>query len=192
MKMNVTTLVAPSAEPLGLAEAKDYLRIAFDGEDELVTGLISGARSRIEETARVALITRTLRVTLDRWPARTVETRVLRLPVRPADGLISVKVFDAEGAPESVTGRFTLSPGRSSRLIWTSGAFPWPRARANAIEVEYTAGFGEAAEDVPEALSLALKRLVAHAYHSRDAATLRGELPEDVAGLISPWRRVSL
>jgi Protein of unknown function (DUF3168) len=77
--MNVTTLVAPSAEPLGLAEAKDYLRIAFDGEDDLVAGLISGARSRIEETARVALITRTLRVTLDRWPARTVETRVLRL-----------------------------------------------------------------------------------------------------------------
>jgi uncharacterized phiE125 gp8 family phage protein len=190
--MNVTTLVAPSAEPLGLAEAKDYLRIAFDGEDELVAGLISGARSRIEETARVALITRTLRVTLDRWPARTVETRVLRLPVRPADGLISVKVFDAEGVSETVTGRFTLSPGRASRLIWTSGAFPWPRARANAIEVEYTAGFGEAAEDVPEALSLALKRLVAHAYHSRDAATLNGELPEDVAGLISPWRRVSL
>jgi uncharacterized phiE125 gp8 family phage protein len=190
--MNVTTLVAPSAEPLGLAEAKDYLRIAFDGEDELVAGLISGARSRIEETARVALITRTLRVTLDRWPARTVESRVLRLPVRPADGLISVKVFDAEGAPETVTGRFTLSPGRASRLIWTSGAFPWPRARANAIEVEYTAGFGETAEDVPEALSLALKRLVAHAYHSRDAATLNGDLPEDVAGLISPWRRVTL
>src|SRR5262245_3028070 len=190
--MNVTTLVAPSAEPLGLAEAKDYLRIGSDGEDELVTGLIAAARSRIEEAARVALITRTLRVTLDRWPARTVETRVLRLPVRPADGLISVKVYDAEGVAENVTGRFTLSPGRSSRLVWTSGAFPWPQAKANAIEVEHTAGFGEAPEDVPEALSLAVKRLVAHAYHSRDAATLRGDLPEDVAGLISPWRRVSL
>ena len=190
--MNVTTLVAPAAAPLGLAEAKDYLRIAYDGEDGLVAGLIAAARSRIEEAARVAMITRTLRVTLDRWPLRTVETRVVRLPVRPADGLVAVRVRDAENNAETVTGRFTLAPGRSARLVWTSGAFPWPRARANGIEIDYTAGFGEAAEDVAEGLSLALKRLVAHAYHARDAATISGALPEDVAGLISPWRRVSL
>jgi hypothetical protein len=35
--MYVTTLVAPAGEPLGLAEAKDYLRIAYDGENSLVT-----------------------------------------------------------------------------------------------------------------------------------------------------------
>src|ERR1700754_3652976 len=115
--MNVTTLVAPAAEPLGLAEAKDYLRIAYDGEDELVTGLIAAARSRIEEAARVALITRTLRVQLDRWPAQSAEMRVLRLPVRQADGLIAVKVYNAEGSAETVAGRFTLSPGRSARLV---------------------------------------------------------------------------
>ena len=39
---------------------------------------------------------------------------------------------------------------------------------------------------------LAVKRLVAHAYHKRDGETLNGPLPEDVAGLISPWRRVRL
>ncbi len=190
--MNVTTLVAPAAEPLGLAAAKDYLRIAYDGEDELVGGLIAAARSRIEEAARVAMVTRTLRVTLDRWPKGAIETRVVRLPVRPAGELVAVRVRDAEGVAETVTGRFSLSPGRSARLVWTSGAFPWPRARANGIEVDYTAGFGEGPEDVAEGLALAVKRLVAHAYHARDAATIAGALPEDVAGLISPWRRVNL
>jgi uncharacterized phiE125 gp8 family phage protein len=91
-----------------------------------------------------------------------------------------------------VTERFTLAAGRSARLVWTSGAFPWPGARAGGIEVDYTAGFGEAPEDVAEGLSLAVRRLVAHAYHARDAATIGGALPEDVAGLISPWRRVTL
>jgi uncharacterized phiE125 gp8 family phage protein len=190
--MNVTTLAGPATEPLGLAEAKDYLRIAYGGEDALVTGLIAAARSRIEELARVAMISRTLRVTKDRWPQRTMETRVFRLPVRPAGALVAVRVFDAEAVPETVTDRFTLSPGRAARLVWTNGRFPWPGARANGIEIEYAAGFGEAADDVAEGLRLAVKRLVAHAYHSRDASTIGGPLPEDVAGLISPWRRVTL
>ena len=190
--MNVTTLVAPAAEPLGLAEAKEYLRIAYEGEDTLVGGLIGAARSRIEEWARVAMISRTLRVTLDRWPQRTVEMRTFHLPVRPAGDLIAVRVFDEEAGAEVVTERFTLAPGRAARLVWTSGAFPWPRARANGVEIDYVAGFGDAPQDVAEGLRLAVKRLIAHAYHSRDAGTINGPLPEDVAGLVSPWRRVSL
>jgi uncharacterized phiE125 gp8 family phage protein len=63
--MIVTTLAAPAAEPVGLAEAKDYLRISGDGEDGLVGHLIAAARSRIEEAAGVAMITRSLRVSLD-------------------------------------------------------------------------------------------------------------------------------
>lgn len=190
--MHVTTLVAPAAEPLGLAEAKEYLRIAYDGENSLVTTLIAGARARIEDLAGVAMISRTLRVTLDRWPVRTVETRVLRLPVRPAGALLAVRVFDDGGVAETVTDRFALTTGRAARLVWTNGAFPWPGRRHHGIEIDYTAGFGEAPEDVAEGLRLAVKRLVAHGYHARDPGSMSGTLPEDVAGLISPWRRVSL
>jgi uncharacterized phiE125 gp8 family phage protein len=82
--MHVTTLVPPAGEPSGLAEAKDYLRSAYDGEDSLVTALVSGAPARMEALAGVAMISRTPRVRLDRWPVKTLETRVLRLPVRPA------------------------------------------------------------------------------------------------------------
>jgi uncharacterized phiE125 gp8 family phage protein len=190
--MIVTTLAAPAAEPLGLAEAKDYLRIAYDGEDALVSTLIAAARSRIEELAGVAMIARTLRVTLDRWPKDMITTRTLRLPVRPAGELVAVTARDAAGGPETVTDRFTLASGRSARLVWTTGAFPWPGARTNAVEIDYTAGFGEAPEDVADGLRLAVKRLAAHAYHARDAETIAGPLPEDVAGLVSPWRRVKL
>src|SRR5262245_60811773 len=124
--MNITTLAAPAAEPLGLAEAKAYLRIGFDGEDDLVSSLITAARSRIEEACGLALISRTLRVTLDCWPAGIVETRVFRLPVRPAASLTAVKVTDAVGVLQDVTDRFALEAGRAARLIWTDGSFPWP------------------------------------------------------------------
>ncbi len=190
--MHVTTLVPPAAEPLGLAEAKDYLRIAGEAQDTQVSAVLAAARARIEEATGLALIVRTLRVTLNHWPAGMLETRILRLPVRPAGELVAVRVYDKAGAAETVTDRFALEPGRPARLIWTGGRFPWPQRRAAGIEVDYTAGFGEAAEDVAGGLRLALKRLAAHAWLARDAGTLAGALPEDVAGLLAPWRRVRL
>lgn len=42
--MIAATLAGPAAEPLGLAEAKAYLRIGGDGEDGLVGALIKAAR----------------------------------------------------------------------------------------------------------------------------------------------------
>jgi uncharacterized phiE125 gp8 family phage protein len=190
--MIVTKLAPPAAEPVRLAEAKEYLRISGDGEDGLVSSLIAGARARIEALAGVAMISRTLRVTMDGWPQGAIEKRTVVMPVRPADQLVAVRVFDRAGVAETVTDRFTLARGRSARLVWTSGAFPWPGQRHNGIEVDYVAGFGEEPDDIAEALQLAVKQLVTHAYQKRDGETLNGPLPEDVAGLISPWRRVRL
>lgn len=190
--MYITTLAAPAAEPVGLAEAKDYLRIGYDGEDDLVAGLIATARSRIETAAGIAMISRGLRVQLDRWPAGILETRAFRLPIRPAASLQAVKVYNALGVAETVTDQFELEAGRASRLIWTEGRFPWPGKRGQGIEIDYTAGFGEAPEDVAEGLRLAVKRLAAHAYLTRDPESIAGDLPQDVMGLLSPWRRVTL
>jgi uncharacterized phiE125 gp8 family phage protein len=168
------------------------LRVAGDGDDGLVASLIAGARARIEALANVAMISRTLRVTMDWWPRGAVERRTVVLPVRPADELVAVRVFNGSGEAQTVTGRFTLARGRSARLVWADGACPWPGQRHNGIEIDYAAGFGEEPDDVAEGLRLAGKRLAAHAHHARDAETLSGPLPEDVAGLISPWRRVRL
>jgi uncharacterized phiE125 gp8 family phage protein len=190
--MIVTTLAGPAAEPVSLAEAKDYLRIAGDGQDELVAGLVGAARARIEELTGVAMIVRTLRVSLDGWPRGTMERRGVRLPVRPAGALSAVRVFDAYGEAAVATSRFTLPAGRAAKLMWTDGAFPRPGQRVGGIEIDYAAGFGEAPEDVADGLRLAVKRLAAHAYIARDPETMSGALPVDVAGLIGPWRRVQL
>lgn len=190
--MIVTTLAPPAAEPVGLAEAKDYLRIAGDTQDELVAGLIGAARSRIEELTGVMMITRSLRVAMDWWPRGTVDRRWMRLPVRPAQSLIAVRVFDGYGNAQAVTSRFTLPSGRQAKLLWVDGAFPWPGQRVGGIEIDFVAGFGEEAGDVAESLRLAVKRLAAHAFNARDPETIAGPIPVDVAGLIAPWRRVRL
>ena len=190
--MIVTTLAPPAAEPVTLAEAKDYLRIAGDAEDGLVAHLVASARARIEELTGVAMISRSLRLTLDWWPRGTVERRWVRLPVRPAGDLTAVRVYDRHGVAADVTERFTLPAGRQAKLMWTDGAFPWPGQRVNGIEIDYAAGFGEAPEDVADGLRLAVKRLAAHAYAARNPGTIAEAMPLDVEGLIAPWRRIRL
>lgn len=190
--MIVTMLAPPAAEPVGLAEAKNYLRIGGDEQDGLVGELIAAARSRVEELAGVAMITRSLRLTLDWWPQGTVERRWVRLPVRPSGALNAVRVYNGFGVASDVTSRFTLPAGRSAKLMWTDGTFPWPGMRVGGIEIDCDAGLGEALEDVAEGLRLAVKRLAAHAYNACDPETIAGPLPVDIVGLLSPWRRVRL
>lgn len=190
--MNTTTLVAPAAEPVGLAEAKAYLRIGSDADDALVGTLVAASRSRIEAASGVAMIARTLRVTLSRWPAGMTESRRLRLPVRPASGLTAVRVFSDSDEAEVVTSRFAIERGRNANLVWINGVLPWPGRKVDGIEIDYVAGQGAEPEDVSEGLRLAVKRLSAHAYLARDGANIAGPLPEDVAELLAPWRVVRL
>jgi uncharacterized phiE125 gp8 family phage protein len=189
--MIVTTLAPPASEPVLLADVKAYLRLAHSGEDALAESLARAARARIEALTGLALIRRTVRARLDRWPVGTVETRRLALPVRPAGELLAVRVFAPDGSAEDVTGRFVLEAGRAAQLVWTQGAFPWPKRRLGGIEIDYQAGFGPAPGDVPDSLRLAVIRFAAHGYESRDKS-IGAKLPEDVAGLLAPWRRVRL
>lgn len=187
--MNITVLAPPAAEPLTLSEAKAYLRIGYAGEDALVAELLASARARIEAELNLALIQRSLRVTYDMWPKQLLSSGAMRLPVRPAASLSAVRVFDRDGEAETVTSRFALTSGRQARLALT-GAMPWPGRTHAGVEIDYVAGFGADAGDVADDLRLAVQRLLQHAYRSRES--LSEPLPEDVAALLAPWRRVRL
>jgi uncharacterized phiE125 gp8 family phage protein len=65
----------------------------------------------------------------------------------------------------------------------------------NAFEVDFTAGYGDEADDVPGPIRHALKILVAHWFERREVVVLglgAQEVPATVAGLLLPCRRVRL
>jgi len=65
----------------------------------------------------------------------------------------------------------------------------------NAFEVDFTAGYGDEADDVPGPIRHALKLLVAHWFERREVVVLglgAQEVPATVAGLLLPYRRVRL
>jgi uncharacterized phiE125 gp8 family phage protein len=161
--MTLFRTVDPPVEPVTLADAKAHLRLDGTADDDFLTGLIRAARQEVEQATGVALIEQSWRLVLDCWPG---DGTVL-LKVHPLRAVLSVTLYGSEGeasvlAPENYQVDALSRPAR----IHFETAPPALRAM-NGIEIDFSAGFGEAGTDVPDLLKRAILLLVAHWYEFR-------------------------
>jgi len=181
-------LTGPAAEPVTLADAKNFLRVEHGADDDLITALIAAARIHVEAETRRALITQTWRLVLDRWP------KAGKIDIRPAplQGLAAARVYDTSDVAHAIDLQAFIVDAASSRIGFAPWSLAQPGRAVAGIEVDVSAGYGDA-EDVPEPLRQAVRLLVAHWYENRRIA---GEgaatLPASFGALIAPYREMSL
>jgi uncharacterized phiE125 gp8 family phage protein len=198
--MALTLTAPPAVEPVSLSDAKAWLRAGHGDEDQLIGDLITSARARIESETGLALITQSWRWALDAWPARRLSAcgQAVSLPIRPLISVEAVRTFAADGAAlVHDPAEYRVEPGEPGRLIAILPfTLPRPERAAGGIEIDFTAGFGPAGEDVPAPLREAILRLVADAYSNVERAESAqrgsGGLPDGVEALLRPWRRARL
>lgn len=178
-------LSGPAAEPVTLSDAKHFLRVEHDDDDDLIAALIAGSRIHIEAQTRRAMITQTWRLTRDAWPE---SGRLAVLPV-PLVTLVAARIYKADGSTVAVdVTAFAIDKAAApARLAFTRGALAAPERPVGGIELDITAGYGDA-EDVPEPLRQAVRLLVAHLYENRGSAAPDLALPASVTALIAPYR----
>lgn len=189
--MTPLALTPPSIEPVSLAEAKDFLRILADDEDELLGTLITAARLMIEAASGRLLIEQGWRIVLDAWP----QGGEIRLPLSPVRNLTTARVHPAAGAAELVTpSSLTLIEGSDPPLIGIAGPIPAPGRARSAIEIDLVAGFGATRDTVPAPLRQAVLRLACRWFEHRGDVVSRDatRLPAEIAALVAPFRRVRL
>lgn len=189
--MTATLLNAPAFEPVPLAEAKDFLRVEHDDDDDLIAALVAGARIHIEAQTRRALITQSWRLTRDAWPAEG------RIAVRPSplQSLDVVRVFDAAGNATVLDLQGFIVDSAGSAIAFAPWSPAQPGRAAAGIELDVTCGYGDDPTDVPEPLRQAVRMMAAHWYDNRGLATVGqtvAMLPANVAMLIAPYREVAL
>lgn len=185
-------LTPPAGEPVSLAEAKAFLRVEHNDDDEVIAALIAGARLHVEAQTRRALITQVWRLTRDVWPASGA------LPILPAPlrYVIAVRVFTANGAELVDDDSLAIDKVAAPAVLsFVPGAMPMPGRPFGGIEIDIEAGYGGDADDVPQPLRQAIRLLTAHWYENRALIAASREVasvPRAVAGLIAPYRVVSL
>lgn len=186
-------LAGPAEEPVTLAEAKAWLKVDGADEDALIATLITAARLHLESVTGRALLTQSWRLVLDAWPAGGE----VRLPVAPLSELTAIRAFDEDGDEHAIgLAQFLVGPGGApARLVLPATVAGMPVLRQRfGIEIDYVAGFGDAA-DVPQELKQALLVLVAHWFEHRDAVVIAGSgavIPFGFDRLIAPYREVRL
>lgn len=70
MHWEAAMTVAPTDEPVTLAQAKNYIKIDTSDDDDLIENIIlPAARAKVEEATSLALMPQTWVMALDRWPS---------------------------------------------------------------------------------------------------------------------------
>lgn len=204
--MPTQVLTEPPIEPITLAEAKKHLRVDIVDEDSYISGLIVVARQAAELFTGRALITQTWKFHVDCFP---LPGTCLEIPFPPLQLIESINYIPGN----SSLGGFGLGFGTGfdtlrktlSDTIYTVDSNAemgtvtlaydqtWPTIRnvKNAVQIQFIAGYGNDADDIPEGIRHGMKMLLGHLYERRET-TMVGvpivAVPQAYEWLLNPYR----
>jgi uncharacterized phiE125 gp8 family phage protein len=184
--------VAPSLEPVTMAEAKLHCRVDHTDEDDTIDGLRKAARALVEQITQRGVLTQTYKLVLDDWWVGP-----LWLPMAaPLQSVSTVKYYDASGVLTTLSSANYLveTVSEPGSLSWAPD-ITLPALQSNrrsAIEVTYVVGWTTAAA-VPIMLKQAMLLLIGHWFANREAIVVSvggtaTDLPMGVNALLAPYR----
>jgi len=185
-------ITPPALEPVSIDQAKQHARIEYPDDDQLVAGLITAARLVCETELRRAFISQTWETYLDGWyrldhglegyygytgavpqiQGTSGGWAPFLIEVDNPDliSVASILYIDVNGDVQTLDpAAYYVEPGAPGRIHPAYGQ-GWPSVRSvpGTITVQYLAGYGPAATDVPECIRLAIKMMVAELYEQRE------------------------
>lgn len=162
-------VTAPTVEPVTLAEAREHCRIDNDDENRALIRMIQTAREQVENDTSRSLITQTLRLYMDAFPAGDY----IALSRPPLATVTSVQYVDTAGATQTFSsGDYIVDVAREPGRVVLAYGESWPTARAqvNAVQVNYTAGW--TTTTIPAAAKHLVLLWVAHFYENREPVNI--------------------
>lgn len=195
--MALKVLTAATVEPVSTSDMKLHLRVDHSTDDALIGALVSAARDYVERQTRRPLVNTTYRQTMDYFPDGAIE--LLRGPAVQiavagayAYAMPRIRYYDENGDLNTLTfagGDFELDLDANPPRLNLIPMDTWPNTesgKANAVEVDYVAGYGSSAAAVPALLVTCVKLLVAHWYENRAAVQpgFGGEVPLAVDSIL--------
>lgn len=132
------------------------------------------------------MITQTLDWTLDCFPRHGW---VFEVPMPPLQSVVSIQYIDTAGATQTLaTTEYKVDSKNKPGRIAEAFGKTWPATRAeiNAVTVQFTAGFGDTGNDVPENVKLGMQLLIGTWYRNHESVitgTIATRLPDGIEAL---------
>jgi uncharacterized phiE125 gp8 family phage protein len=190
--MPLTRIDPPATLPVSLEEMKSHSHIDGALEDARISDFLRTATARLDGRDGLlgrCLITQSWRLTLDGFPPE------IALPLPPCQSVIEIRYVDAAGALRTLAPvAYQVFGFGDADPAWIrpafGGAFPASRRSPESVIVEFRAGYGDAAADVPEPLRTAIKMHAGHLHEHREsvAAGTFAEVPQGYHDLVGDYR----
>ena len=196
----------PTQEPLTLQEVKEYLRVEDNTDERNLRPLIESARRLVEEHLNRTLMQTTYQQFLDSFdehedplwegvrqgPYLNYYKNYIDLVKSPVISVTHIKTYQDDDTDTTMAAsKYYVDNAREpSRIVLRSGeTFPTALRVANAIEIQYVAGYTSPYQ-VPEPIRLAILQIIAHMYEHRGDMGNAAEammMPSMCKRLLSPY-----
>lgn len=189
----LTQTVAPTIDPVSLADLKTHCRVDHTDDDAYLNGLITVATNTCESFTGRQLINATYTLKLDGFPTDDE----IELPKSPLSSVTSITYIDTAGASQTVAvADYQVDSSSVVGRIRPAYNAYWPATRSdqyNVVTVTFIAGYGATTASVPIKLRQGIKAFAATMYEHREpviVGTSKTEIPEVCRALWYPWKLV--
>lgn len=188
MGYTLQLVTGPAIEPVDIEAVKLRCRQVDDNWTLYLEPMIAEERARAERVTGIRLLTQTLRLVLDAFPADEYDAifdgDTIRLP-GPVQSITSVVYIDTAGVSTTLASTLyqLAADGPVGRLSPAYGE-TWPAVREQngAVRITYQAGCATAAE-VPEEIKAAILNAIMFRFDGeRDEAFLDGLFASQFCG----------
>lgn len=188
--MSVTQIA--TIEPIDVAEAKKWLLVDYDDQDEIIDSIIKAARMKIERRCGISISMKKYKLALPSFSGE------IELPNPPVISVDRITYLDGEGVEKEIPqSDYELVPDDYVPTVIPASKWPTDVAtRPNAVRIEFTTGIDiqdSPPDDIPEDLKQAMRWLVGHLFENRESTVLtpvRQELqetPDTVDAILAPY-----
>lgn len=147
---------APISLAISLSECKNFLKIDYDEDDELLSKMITAAAQKFENYTSQALVSQTWQVMYKQFCEDDI-----KLPTYPVSAITKVETISYSGEHNVFATRLYEFDQASQRLSFK--VFPF----GYFLKIDYIAGYGDDASFIPEDIKNALLNHVAYMYENR-------------------------
>lgn len=188
MRLELDT--APAVTLISVDDLKTHLRIEHTAEDTQLATIVASVSAALDGPAgylQRALTTQTWRAILREWPGG--DKIAIRLP--PLQSVTSITYYDFANASQTLaTANYSVQiPHGGAGWIEIDPLSSWPGVydRPDAITIEFVAGYGNNATDVPQPVRHAALLMAGALYKGRGDDEGPALMSPTVRALLSPY-----
>lgn len=182
---SIAVTTAPTDPVVDIATVKQHLRVDTADNDTAIQAYLAAAVAHVESATGVALTSRKVRVTFDRFAG------VLYLPAFPLVSVDAVGYLDTAAVAQTLANTaYRVDPASRPARLTPIGDWPRIADQTAAVTVDCSIGYATP----PPALVAAVLLLTGDLYANREATGSAAQLADNptVNRLLFPYRSMEL